>query len=81
MDNNVLKDLTQIFRDVFSNSKLEITPQLNSRDVEKWDSLAHLIMIKEVEAHFKIKFKLIEMASIQNAGDLINLIENKLENQ
>jgi len=78
MEEKINEGLTTIFREVFSEPKLTITNEMSSKDVDKWDSLAHLIMLKEVEAHFQITFKIREMAGIQNVGDLIKIIESKL---
>jgi len=78
MKEKINEGLTSIFREVFSEPKLTITNEMSSKDVDKWDSLAHLIMLKEVEAYFQITFKIREMAGIQNVGDLITIIESKL---
>ena len=79
MKNKIKEGLTKIFRDVFADSSIEINDEMSSRDVENWDSLAHLLMLKQVESEFKITFKIREMATIQNVGDLIKVIEEKLE--
>lgn len=79
MKNKIKEELTKIFRDVFADSSIEINDEMSSRDVENWDSLAHLLMLKQVESEFKITFKIREMATIQNVGDLIKVIEEKLE--
>ena len=79
MKNKIEEELTIIFRNVFADPKLEISNEMSSKDVENWDSLAHLIMLNEVESHFKISFKIREMAGIQSVGDLVTAIEGKLE--
>ncbi|MDN3658905.1 acyl carrier protein [Ferruginibacter paludis] len=81
MENKTLDGLTEIFRKVFAEPGLVLTERMSSRDVEKWDSLAHLIMIKEVETYFHISFKIRELASIQNVGDLICVVDSKLKDQ
>ncbi len=79
MKNKIKEELTTIFRNVFTDPKLEINDEMSSKDVENWDSLAHLIMLNEVESHFDISFKIREMAGIQSVGDLMNAIEAKLK--
>jgi len=68
-----------IFRKVFKNDSLIIAPEMTADDVEKWDSLNHLIMVREVEEEFKIKFKLKELVNMKNVGDLLNLIQSKTQ--
>lgn len=80
MKNKIKEQLTQIFRTVFEDNTIELFDEMNSRDVENWDSLAHLIMLKRVESEFNITFKIKEMATIQNVGNLMKVIEEKLEN-
>ena len=55
-----------------------ITDQLSALDVEKWDSLSHMILIAEVENEFTIKFKLKDLNKMANVGDMIAVIESKL---
>ena len=50
---------------------------MTAQDVEKWDSLRHVQLISEVETTFGIKFKLREIMSMNNVGDLIDLIDIK----
>jgi acyl carrier protein len=51
---------------------------LLAKDVEGWDSLSHMVIITEVEKFFKIQFKLKELNKLTNMGNLISLIELKL---
>ena len=79
MENEIIEKLTPIFRKVFKEPALEITATLSANDVEKWDSLSHLILISTVESEFGVKFKLKELVAMKNASDLIKLIETKLQ--
>ena len=81
MENKINEGLTKIFRNVFSDQTIEINEVMSSKDVDRWDSLAHLIMLTEVESYFKISFKIREMANTQNVGDLVKIIEEKLKSE
>jgi acyl carrier protein len=70
----VVQKLTEIFRKVFSDDALVISNELTANDVERWDSLSHMLMIAEVETEFSVKFKLKELNKMRNAGDMIDLI-------
>jgi acyl carrier protein len=73
----ITEKLQFIFRDVFSTPDIVVTNELNAEQVERWDSLTHLTMIAEVESAFEVKFKLKELISMKNVGDMIQLIIDK----
>lgn len=74
----IVERLTVIFRNVFTDNGLVITDEMTSNDVEKWDSLTHMLMISEVETAFGIKFKLKDLNKMKNVGNLIEIIQTKL---
>lgn len=76
--NIIVEKLTSIFREVFNDSSIIINDSQTANDIEKWDSLNHMLMISEVEEVFSIKFKLKELNKMKQVGDLIALIESKL---
>ena len=78
-ENEILSELTAIFRDVFRDSSLTVTPTLSAEDVEKWDSLAHVDMLAAVEERFQIRIPSWQMASLQNVGDLVQAITERLK--
>jgi acyl carrier protein len=69
--------LTDIFRDVFDDPRLVISPQLTADDVDDWDSLYHIRLMLSVQEAFKIKFSALEIGQLKNVGDLASLIERK----
>lgn len=76
--NEIVEQLTGIFRKVFTADTLVLTDEMTSNDVEKWDSLTHMLMITEVEGTFGIKFKLKDLNKMKNVGNLIEIIQSKL---
>lgn len=74
----IVEKLTGIFRKVFNEESLMITDELTADDVERWDSLSHMLMIAEVENEFSVKFKLKELNKMRNVGDMIDVITSKL---
>lgn len=74
----ILDELNAIFRKVFNNPSIVVSEKMVAADLEDWDSLNHAQMISAVEKHFNIKFKLSEMLSFKNVGNLIDTIEKKL---
>jgi len=69
--------LKSVFQKVLEEKDITITREMTAQDVEKWDSLRHIQLISEVENAFGIKFKLREVLSMKNVGDLIDLIHAK----
>ena len=73
----ITNKLKSVFQKVLEESDITITREMTAHDVEKWDSLRHVQLISEVETAFRIKFKLREIMSMNNVGDLIDLIDAK----
>ena len=71
--------LQVVFRDVFQDETLVILPEMTAGDVDKWDSITHLIMISKVEEVFNVSFRLKELIKLKNVGDLITLLKEKTE--
>jgi acyl carrier protein len=74
-------ELQPIFANVFSDPNIEITESMNAENVDKWDSVTHLTMILEVEQFYQIKFKLKELTSMKNVGDMIQIILQRKNQQ
>jgi len=77
--NEITTKLTNIFKNVFNNQSLMLTNELSANDVDQWDSLSHMILISEIEDAFLIKFKLKELNKMRNVGDMIEMIQSKIE--
>ncbi len=74
----IVQQLSEIFRDLFDDDSLEIRPALTAADVPEWDSFNHINLIVAIEARFGIKFKTAELESMQTVGHLTDLIQTKL---
>lgn len=75
MSNNELwKRLTDVFRDVFDDSKLKIDEHTTAGDIEDWDSLEHINLIDAIEHEFRMKFKMREVSGMKNAGEMADII-------
>lgn len=77
--NEIIEKLTVIFRTVFKNDGIVLRDDMTADDVDNWDSLTHMAMISEVEKCFSIKFKLKELNKLRQVGDLIAIVESKLQ--
>ena len=68
--------LQGIFDTVFLQP-VTVTPVLSAKDVEEWDSLAHVKLIAAIESALKIRFRVGEVEKAKTVGDLVSLIEKR----
>lgn len=77
-DSQLLDRLTEVFRLVFEDDELTLTPATTADDIAAWDSMSNITLTVEVEHCFGIKIKSAEMESLKNVGDLIGLIRRHM---
>jgi len=75
---DVTERLTKVFRNVFQDDGIVLTPALTADDVEGWDSLSHVNLIIAVEIEFGIEFSQAEIRGFENVGALMAAIQKKL---
>lgn len=75
--NDVLKRLTEVFEDVFDLDGVTITRETTANDIDEWDSLEHITLISAVESTFKMKFKMKEVSTMKNVGEMIDIIAER----
>lgn len=75
----IINILTTIFHEIFNDKNIVLRDDMTASDVENWDSLTHMLMIAKVEEVFNVKIKLKELNKIHTVGDLINIVESKLQ--
>lgn len=75
---NIKEQLQEVFRDVFDDDSIEIFDAMTAKDIEDWDSLAHMQLIVAIEKSFQVKFTTKEVIKVQNVGEFIQLIESKV---
>jgi acyl carrier protein len=76
---NLLASLESIFRDVFDNPQLQITSETTAKDVPGWDSLTNINLVFAMEREFRIKFALGEIQELNNVGEMVHLIQKKVD--
>jgi acyl carrier protein len=77
----IYAQLTSIFRDLFDDETLVLTPPLTAADIPEWDSFNHINLIVAIESQFKIKFLTAELESLHTVGHLATLTAAKLAAQ
>lgn len=73
----IKEKVEEIFKEFFDDIE-EITDDMSSGDIEDWDSLAQVRILAAIEGSFGIKFTIEEIPKMVAIGDMINLLEEKL---
>lgn len=71
---DVLAKLTEVFRDVFDDEKIELSDKTTADDIEAWDSLEHISLIAAVEKAFKMRFTMREVSGMKNVGEMVDIL-------
>lgn len=74
----ISEKLQNVFRDVFENADIVLRDEMTAKDVEGWDSLAHILLVVAVENDFGVTFETAEISELKNVGEFIKLIQSKL---
>lgn len=75
---SINESLQSIFREVFDDDNIDLSPEMTANDVDGWDSLSHVNLIVSIESHFNIKFSQKELLTFKKVGDLMASIEQKI---
>jgi acyl carrier protein len=78
MKMDITERLTKLFRKVFDDESIVLSPELTANDVDGWDSLSHINLLIAIELEFGIEFKQNEIQSFANVGELMKSIEKKM---
>ncbi len=76
----IYTQLTEIFRELFDDESIVLTPQTTAADLAEWDSFNHINLIVASEARFGVKFSTAEIESLHNVGQFVDAIAAKSGN-
>lgn len=77
---DILKKIKPVFVKVLEHDNFQLTEATTTEDVDGWGSLTHMIIVEEIEKEFNIKFKLLDLMTMENVGDLVNAIKSNIPN-
>ena len=69
-------DLITIVAKVFSIPESEVSDNSSPENIESWDSFNGLILVDELENHFKIKFSISEITDVKTVSDIKRHLKN-----
>ncbi len=67
----ITRRLTQVFREVFDDDGIVLTPGTSAADVDGWDSVANIRLMVSVEEEFRLRFDVGEFQDYRDVGDLL----------
>ncbi len=75
----VFDRLNRVFREVFDDETIRVTPKTTADDIDDWDSLEHITLISAVEREFRMKFKMGEISSMKNVGEMARIVTERMK--
>ena len=81
MRTEIYVTLTNIFRELFDDENINLTPATTAADIDGWDSFNNLNIIAAAEQAFGVKINSREIESLGSVGDLTALIERKISSR
>ena len=75
--NQILKQLEEVFRSVFDDEQIVLTPETTADDIEEWDSLTHIQLVVAIEKSFHVKFTAREIMEWPNIAAITDSIVAK----
>ena len=74
-EENIIKKLKKIFREVLENADIEIDENSSADNISDWDSLNHIYIIVAIEETFNKKFTAEEISHWKSVGDIIKSLK------
>tara|TARA_Y100000996_G_scaffold293903_1_gene232511 strand:- start:34 stop:273 length:240 start_codon:yes stop_codon:yes gene_type:complete len=62
--------LYEIIARVLSISVSDLNDDSSPENIESWDSFNGLVLVDELENHFKVKFTISEITNVKNVSDI-----------
>jgi acyl carrier protein len=79
--NEIHSKLTSIFRSVFDDDTITLSPATNADDIEEWDSLNQIKIILACEQVFKVKLNARKVNTFANVGQMIDYLDGVLKEE
>ena len=77
-EKEIYEALDEVFEEVFDDDSIHVKPETTADDIEDWDSLEHINLVVAIENRFGIKFKMNEVTSMKNVGEMVEIIKERM---
>ena len=71
-DQDTLQLFTRLLRGILLDDSIELTMATRRQDVPNWDSFNYINFIVAVEVELGVKFKVADMESFENVGEIVS---------
>jgi acyl carrier protein len=78
-DEEIQAKLTNVFRTVFDDDAIVLTPATTADDIEEWDSLNQIKIILACEQVFRVKLNARKINTLENVGQMIDYLSGALK--
>ena len=68
--------LKDILAKVLLIDKSKVSDGMSRKSVEEWDSMAHLMLVSEIESNFEVTMNDDDIMEIQTVGDIKKILKN-----
>lgn len=75
----IVEKLTPLVKEVFGDGAIAVSDEMSPETTAAWTSLSFMQLLSRIESEFNFKFKIFELISIHNMGDLISAIAKHCE--
>jgi acyl carrier protein len=72
-----MKALHQVIAEALGISVDELTPESGIDRTRNWDSLKHMEVLMNIEAHFEIMFEAHELTTLTTIAEISNTLSSK----
>ena len=76
----IKKSLEEIFQETFEDKSIVLTDDTTAEYIEEWDSLMQIRLLIIIEKKFNLRFNPVEIAELENIGQMIDLMMRLLSN-
>ena len=78
-DREILDVLARVLRDLLMDDSIVLKADTRREDVPNWDSMVYINFIVGVEIELGIKFKVADVESFANVGEIVAKIRTMLK--
>jgi acyl carrier protein len=77
----IFEQVRQVMARTFGVNEEVIVSATRAEEIERWDSLTHLIVLTGIERRMNVKLPTDEAYAAQNVGELVALVKRTLDKQ
>ena len=78
MTEKILRELNDIFVDVFDDKNIILTMETTADDIEDWDSLEQIHLIVAIEDRYGLKLSIRDVNALKDVGEMVNYIQERI---